>query len=216
LLHVERGSSGGRHQLFFDAFGNIYRRSQWSGSTWSTWAALVTGDDAASQAEAEAGTAPGKWMSPLRVFQALRSAAAVATEALRGVLRIGTQAEVNAGTLDDVVVTPKKLRAGFSVLLAQNGYISLPSWLSGFTLQWGLTTVTVVSNGGATTATLPMAFPNSHWGGFCIFVSQAIVNGAFVPFYSPASLSTAALVLDVVDTTHATGAKSVFYFSIGN
>lgn len=216
VQHYERGSSGGRHQLFMDSFGNVYKRSQWSGSAWSTWTVLVTGDDEATQPEAEAGTATKRWMSPLRVFQALRSAAANATEALRGVLRIATQDEVESGTLDNVAVTPKKLLSGADVLVAQNGYISLPKWLKGWTLQWGLTSVTVASNGGEATVSLPKAFPSNHFGGFCIFVSAVRINGAFVPFYSPASLATAVLVLDVVDTTHVTGAKSVFYISLGN
>lgn len=70
----------------------------------------------ATQADAEAGTNNIRRMTALRVFQALRSAAANATEALRGVLRIGTQAEVNDGLLDNVVVTPKKLAVALAAL----------------------------------------------------------------------------------------------------
>lgn len=211
LVHYERGSSNGRHQFFLSSSGDVWRRFMFGTSPWTTWA---TGE--CTQAEAEAGTATGKWSSPLRVFQAIRSAAALATESLRGVLRVGTQAEVDAGSLDNVAVTPLKLRWGVSYLLGPSGYIALPTWLAGFTLQWGLTNVTVASNGGVSTVTLPMAFPNAHRGGFCIHVASTLINGAFVPYYSPASLSTATLVLDVVDTTHATGAKSVFYISVGN
>lgn len=111
----------------------------------------------ATQADAEAGTNNVRRMTALRVFQAIRSAAAVATEALRGVLRVGTQAEVNAGALDDVAVTPKKLRWGFAVSLAANGYIALPTWLGGLIIQWG--TVALVSTN--TLATLPITFPTA-------------------------------------------------------
>lgn len=112
----------------------------------------------ASQEEAEAGENGTRKMTPRRVFDALRSALANATETLRGVLRIGAQDEVDAGELDSVAVTPKKLRWGFSVSFGMNGYIIFPTWMLGIVFQW----VTVSGEDGklSATHTFPIAFPN--------------------------------------------------------
>lgn len=117
----------------------------------------------ATQADAEGGAHNVRRMTPLRVFNAIRSAAASATELLRGVLRVGSQAEVNAGSLDDVAVTPKKLRAGFLFMPGTNGALALPSWLGGFILQWGRITITqsAVNSLAVGNWSFPIAFPGS-------------------------------------------------------
>lgn len=116
--------------------------------------------EVATQAEAEAGANNVKRMTPLRVLQAMRSAAGLATEALIGVLRVGTQAEVDAGGLDDVAVTPKKLRWGFAASFAANGYIIFPSWLGGVIFQWGEGVVNTAVD-STQTVTFPIAFPSA-------------------------------------------------------
>lgn len=69
-----------------------------------------------------------------------------------------TQTEVDAGTLDNVAVTPKKLRWGVQFSAGANGYLILPSWLGGFILQWGATPNLNASS--FTVVTLPIAFPS--------------------------------------------------------
>lgn len=90
-----------------------------------------------------------------------------ATETLRSVLRVGTQAEVNAGTRDDVVVTPKKFVDAFkgsAGSLSPNGYQKLPS---GLIIQWGK--ILISAGGSGIALTFPMAFPSSVYS----FVASA-------------------------------------------
>lgn len=68
-----------------------------------------------------------------------------------------TQTQVDAGTLDTVLVTPKTLRWGVLYSLGLNGYLFLPSWLGGIGFQWGYDT----TNSTGTTHSYPMAFPNA-------------------------------------------------------
>lgn len=110
---------------------------------------LDASDLQASQVEAEAGISPSKWMSPLRVAQAIATRVA----------KIATLAQVNAGSGDDVIVTPYKLRIGFMASFNANGYIVFPQWLGGWIIQW--VTSSAVAPSAAGSANWPIAFPNS-------------------------------------------------------
>jgi len=166
-----------------------------------------------TQAEAEAGTDDTKPTTSLRVFQAIRSVAALATEALRGVLRVGTQAEVNAGTLDDVAVTPKKLRWGFAISATANGYVIFPSWLGGLIIQWGPA----------------MAMPNDGSNGTSAGVDQyinfatAFINNCFsvVATHAGHAPATGVIVRNVTKNSFTAenttaSATNVFFIAIGN
>lgn len=96
-----------------------------------------------------------KRMTPLRVLQAIKARMVGATESAVGLLRVGTQEEINAGTLDSVAVTPKKLRLGFLTSFATNGYVVFPVWLGSVIIQWGRS---ADSAGAIVRGTFPIAF----------------------------------------------------------
>ncbi len=83
------------------------------------------------------------------------------TETVLGMMKVATQTQTNAGTADDVAVTPKKLVFGFEIVsTASASYIKFPSWLGGFIIQIGSLTVTTVN----THILLPIAFTTTNYG----------------------------------------------------
>ncbi|MDR6960547.1 phage-related tail fiber protein [Pseudomonas brassicacearum] len=103
------------------------------------------------------------WNAPINQgnidIAALANLSTQATEIKLGTAKIATQAQTDAGSDDATMITPKKLRWGFSMSLggySSISYIVFPSWLGGFILQWGITAV--ISSGANLRHTLPIAF----------------------------------------------------------
>ena len=90
-----------------------------------------------------------------------------ATELAAGIAKVATQALTNAGVDDTTMVTPKKLRFGFSILLAANGYIVLPSCFGGLIFQWftGTSMTSAASSSVQQVLTFPIQFPTAVLGG---------------------------------------------------
>jgi hypothetical protein len=183
-------------------------------ANWSSLAGFIGPNEQATQAEAEAGTNNTKWMTPLRVFQALRSAAANASDTLRGVLRIATQAEVNAGSSTVLAVTPGRMLAGFSVSTGANGYVKFPQMLGGIIIQWGSV------NGGPSNAeynadiTFPVTFTNA---------CRAVVGTAGDPTYSATEwvvhtwiLSTTQFHIQLNPVTNVSQERKATWIAIGS
>ena len=74
-----------------------------------------------------------------------------------------TQEEVTAGIVDNQAVTPKKLKYGFGISLAPNGYIAFPLWLSGLRIQWCTGRPTTIGD-EVQDVVFPVEFPSA-----CLF-----------------------------------------------
>lgn len=123
------------------------------------------GIDPASLTDAENIDTPNA-TKPATTWSVLRTIAkriVQATETIAGIARVSTQDQVNAGADDSTIVTPKKIRFGFTCSLTANGYFIFPTWLLGLTIQWGVAGVTTNAAGtsGVGTFNFPVAFPNA-------------------------------------------------------
>lgn len=161
------------------------------------------------------------WNAPVNQGQidiaALAPLAAQATEIKLGSAKIGTQALVDEGLSDDVIVTPKKLRAGVSWSFGTNGYVALPSWAGGWILQWGVATAVPQASGAQGSVgpvrdvTLPISFPaEALWS----MASMAFTTMITPASYAPGSGFVSKSVLRV-QNSYTASAGSIAWLALG-
>lgn len=156
--------AGTYRSLSIDAYGRVV-----AGSNPTTLAQYAIELASQEEAESQADQDNTKPMSALRVYQAIVKKVVQATEAVRGIAQIATHFQTNDGIDDSTIVTPKKLRFGFSASFHINGYIIFPSFLAGLIIQWSHSEV--IPAGGSGTAYWPVAFPNT-----CVWASATPVG----------------------------------------
>ena len=143
------------------------------------------------------------------VWTSIIDSATLATETVIGATKIATQAQAIAGLDDTTIVTPKKLRAGFSALFSSNGYIAFPSWLGGLIVQWGVFgTVDTTIGAAEQTVSFPIAFPNN------IFTAVSTPRSMQV---NPTALIYSSIkALSLTQIQYAATVSGRTYLAIGN
>jgi phage-related tail fiber protein len=154
------------------------------------------------------------WNAPINQgnidIAALAALAAQATELNQGTAKIATQPLVDAGVDDSTIVTPRKLRFGFSISLGTNGYIALPSWLGGLIFQWGASGL--INSGAGLSVSLPIAFPTANLNAFIS------VNGAgnMASAISGAVNSTSKTAITIYHYSAGGGAANYRWLAVGH
>ena len=134
-----------------------------------------------------------------------------ATETVLGMAKIATTQQVTDGTDDTTIVTPKKMRWGFAISLANNGYIIFPKLLGGLIIQWGQIQHGDIVNGSSVNYSLPLAFPTAH---FQTLLSCAETGaGAWNAFL--VSKSVLGFMWSPIEWTSVVQNAKVSYLSIG-
>ncbi|AUO23173.1 hypothetical protein [Pseudomonas sp. NC02] len=155
-----------------------------------------------TQAQVNAGIDNSTAVTPQTLGVRLAALIVGATEGVAGIIKVATNDVMVGLTNNSDAVTVAKLRLGFSLLGAANGYIVLPVWMGGLIFQWGETAHT----GSDTKITsLPMAFPNG--------VMKAI-GGTF----ANASVGPQGIIKTVSlnqITTYSSGGYNVSWFVVG-
>ncbi|WP_261792935.1 hypothetical protein [Pseudomonas chlororaphis] len=155
-----------------------------------------------TNSEVIAGTDISSAVTPGTLAAKLNTVLVGATESVAGFIKIATN-DVMAGLSNNSdAVTVAKLRLGFSLLGATNGYIVLPIWLGGLIFQWGETAHT---GSDSKTASLPIAFPN----GVMKAVGGTFANASVAPQGIVKTVSLNQI------TTYSTGGYNVSWFAIG-
>lgn len=89
----------------------------------------------------------------------------VATDSVFGLLRIATNAEINAAAAVEAAVNPEQLRLGFDFNASTTGHLVLPSWLFGVGFRWAK--VNVPNGGGSVLVNWSRPFDNALFFAGC-------------------------------------------------
>lgn len=123
-----------------------------------------------------------------------------------------SEPEVTAGSAQgNKWLSLRRLRMGFTLSLAENGYVIFPTWLGGLVLQWG--NVVPVAADTTTALSFPIAFPNACLAGLVVGNRTAPVSGGTSSWYFSTPAKTGASVIH--DGSNG-GTMGAYWFAIGN
>lgn len=125
--------------------------------------------------------------------------------------QIATQSQVDAGVADDVIVTPKKLRFGFSFSFTVNGWIVFPTWLGGGIIQWGSAMGVAGANANLN---FPLAWPARLRS--IIGVCKGTASTSIVTVFDEANLTNTGITFRCNTAANTTVSTPIFWIAVGN
>ncbi len=158
------------------------------------------------------------WNAPINQgnidIAALSMLVAQATESSQGTAKVGTQLQVDEGTSDSTIVTPKKMRFGFQFIKGVNGAIVFPTWLGGFIFQWGLASDVPRAGSGigpTRDVTLPTVFPTAALSTWASYAFNNMTSGSA---FSPGAAFLSNSVIRV-QNNYTSSAGEIRWYAIG-
>lgn len=157
------------------------------------------------------------WNAPVNQgdldITALATLAQRASETSQGTAKVATQVQADAGADDNTIVTPKKLRWGFSISVSgdmSGSYIIFPTWLGGLILQWGMTSA--IASGANYLQVFPVAFPSIFPSVFTTYPNASVdasVGSTYIGQIRALSRS------NVTIRNLGQGTAQYYYFAVG-
>jgi acyl dehydratase len=117
----------------------------------------------------------------------------------------------SAGDNSTKTATTAWSRLGLSVSLSQNGYIILPAWLGGVTVQWGVCPYTEAS--AFATQAFPTPFSNNC---FAVVLGQAWPSGQNSSLAAVRSVTLSSFYFGMANVSALNGGAAPYFVAIGN
>ena len=121
----------------------------------------------------------------------------ISTTTVAGIVEKATQAEMNSGA-SNVWPDAETIRNLFGFNGTTKGHITLPSFLGGFTIQWGTKIYGELPSGVVTvTDTFDTTMDSVYWAGACAYNPN--LAGEIVFFVTTRSFTTSSITVDMIE-----------------
>jgi hypothetical protein len=135
-----------------------------------------------------------------------------ASDTSEGLVERATDAETITGVDDTRFLTPKKLRLGFSINLANDGHIAFPTWMGGLIINWGSV---YVADQTQQTSFFSKPFPTAMLQAVCSPVALGISGTTYAQKSTYSWINNGNISIGIQSARDGSSGATVSWFAIG-